>query len=217
MRYKPGKIDRHSLASVGTLVLELARRRCRSCSVCTPFHQPIATVPLYEDVRRSLEPTAIRKFFGTGRSSIQWPDLNFRVAGFPRRLPALFGFRLAFRALRRPRNISPRRSCPELASFAHGLERNPETYTCVSSPYICSGRRWLRDHRAPAYHQRKRAPRGVSPHVPPLRQADDVCHLDQHAPSNSLPLRTVQNAGVDTRPKARVPCTATATATEKGQ
>jgi hypothetical protein len=137
MRYKPGKIDRHSLASVGTLVLELARRRCRSCSVCTPFHQPIATVPLYEDVRRSLEPTAIRKFFGTGRSSIQWPDLNFRVAGFPRRLPALFGFRLAFRALRRPRNISPRRSCPELAFFCARIgTESRNVHLCIITVHL---------------------------------------------------------------------------------
>jgi DNA invertase Pin-like site-specific DNA recombinase len=49
------------------------------------------------------------------------------------------------------------------------------------------------------------------------RKGDGVCRQDQHALSNGLPVRTVQNAGLDTRPQARVAHSTTAAAAEKGQ
>jgi hypothetical protein len=61
-------LDRHPLASVGTLVLGLrcswcpARRRCRNCSGSTRCRRPSARASLYEDVRRRLKPTAFCKF-----------------------------------------------------------------------------------------------------------------------------------------------------------
>jgi hypothetical protein len=56
----------------------------------------------------------------------------------------------------------------------------------------------------------------------PLRQPDGVCHQDQHASPNRLPLRTLQRAVVDIGAKCRIAKgrgahPTTATAAEKGQ
>jgi hypothetical protein len=78
---------RGSLRAPGRMSMPLGARAQRRIGILGPVHSAA----------------------GAGRSSIYLLDMDIRVAGF-----ALFGFRLAFRALRSPRRISSKVIVPRV-------------------------------------------------------------------------------------------------------